>query len=137
MMLLSEPRTGARKSLLLFLAALLFFASYRPATCLISLASLSFDGGRGAGLVQPPKDRPRPTRQQSLTPIERIVCLRAFGVHPRPRDLSPAEETSRAVSAYRSPEGSAGSRARTSLIQPDYLRPSLSDPPSASLSPPL
>lgn len=134
---LAGHRLRGRKSLHFSLSVLLFFASYRPATCLISLASLSSGGTGGTGLMQPPKERPRPTRQQSLTRIDRVAGIRALGIQPKPDRPSSAEETSREVSAHRSPEGSAGSRARTALIQPDYLRPSVPDSPTATLPPPL
>ena len=124
--------TPLSRGISLFLVALLFFASYRPAVCLLSLAPLPHDGEdclRSNTL----KSRPRPTRQQLQTRVARFVRIRTVGVGPDGK-RSPASLSGKGPSCLQRP-ALIGPMAK-GLCQPDYLKPFLPDLPYNHLSPP-
>lgn len=128
---MARLRPLVSKALFLGLSALLFFASYRPATCLISILSMATEGGSDVGFSTPAKERPRPTRQQSLTRVDRVDDARVQKKSPDAEAAAP-----KALPFPGTSDGAAAARARIAQIQPDYLRPNLSSAARSPHAPP-
>jgi len=126
--------TLLQRSFLLFLVALLSFASYRPAIHLLFLATLAQDDDEESRLA-PVKNLPRPTRQQMRTIVHRVERKRLPAISPG-KD-SPHRLVLR-TGPDRLPAPAAGeTRLMSTLTAPDSLRLLLTQLPYNHLSPPV